>query len=51
MNSDTIALALSEIRANYELYSANAKKAAERYSFDKAMNPYLTYLEEELLAS
>ena len=40
----TIHAALEEIESDFENYSARCYKAAEHFSFDKAVQPYIQYL-------
>ena len=45
LDEDAIRNAVLEIRSNYPLYVENAKKAARHFSFDKAVKPYLDFVE------
>jgi glycosyltransferase involved in cell wall biosynthesis len=47
---DEIRKAVSAIRDNYDFYVENAVKAARHYSFDKALLPYLHYVEQSFPA-
>jgi len=47
---DDIRKAISVIRGNYAFYVENAIRAARHYSFDKALLPYLDYIEQPLPA-
>ena len=45
MSPISIREAASKIRAKYNVYVENAKRAAKHFSFDKAIQPYLDYVD------
>jgi glycosyltransferase involved in cell wall biosynthesis len=45
LNEDEIYQAIIKVRANYKVYTKNAAKAAATFSFDKAILPYMQYIE------
>lgn len=44
LSATTINNAIQTIRQNYELYVANSLKAAEYFSFDRSIKPYLDFI-------
>ena len=44
LDPESISRAVLQIRDQYKLYTDNAFKTAERFSFDKAVKPYLDYI-------
>jgi glycosyltransferase involved in cell wall biosynthesis len=46
LDSEEIRKAIIKIRSNYNFYVENSIKAAKFYSFDKAISPYLDFIEE-----
>jgi len=47
MSPESIRAAIFRIRKNYEIYVENGKAAAIHFSFDKAIQPYLDYVDGE----
>ena len=46
LKPESIRVGIEKIRSRYDYYRANTQIAAARYSFDKAVKPYIDYVKE-----
>ncbi len=49
LSTESIRAGIEKIRGNYNFYAANTITAAKHFSFDKAVQPYIDYLEKNII--